>query len=570
MQKCFGAGLSALLVVLGTGRAFAAEYTLSPGVSQAEVAAQLDALKPGDTLTLLPGDYSGIDLDLRHSGGAGIAGTQAQPITIIGKADASGKRPHVIANTDAYQEAVRLRTGCAFITLKNLHLSAKGSDTQAGILIDSGVNDIVISDNLIEDVTGIGIQIQTQSDVHDILIENNEIHHTGTNTGDGNNGGQAFTAGGFSAGSATKNVHHIVLRRNLIHDTTGQEGDCLKFMYGVYASTMEDNVLYACPRGVSAQTENYGITSYGAGAAHYQNAGDANVIRRNLIVGSAAAQAGHSNVAIYAGPGTFVENNLILGSNQGIAARLEDEAPDMKNLRVVNNTVYDASDHAFSIRGCQKADASVVVTGNAFLAVQASGFGYRMPDPVGSMVAKANYFEGKDYAEAAPPVMIPLPAAASALFVNPSATLPGADFMLKAGSALIDAADGPTAPADDFDLAARPSGAGPDVGAYEWQADLSKHWALALAFKGGFGSGGVPGTGGATGAGGVTSGGAGGTSSAGTGGTKNDDGGSSSGCGCFVAGSSGSGTAWAFAAGLGALALLCFRRRRAGPNPAAR
>ena len=43
----------------------------------------------------------------------------------------------------------------------------------------------------------------------------------------------------------------LVLRQNLVHDTQGQEGDCAKFMYGVFASTMEDNVFYACPRGVA-------------------------------------------------------------------------------------------------------------------------------------------------------------------------------------------------------------------------------------------------------------------------------------------------------------------------------
>jgi hypothetical protein len=381
------ASLLSLSMLLVAAPAAATMYTLSPGVTQVEVAAQLDELAPGDTLTLMPGDYMGVNLDLMHADMSGIAGTATQPIVITGMADGSGNLPHVTADTDNFQEAARLRPGCAYITLENLDLSAVGSQTQAGIYVDPGVNNITITGNLIENVTGIGIQLQTQSDVHDFLIEHNAIYDTGTNTGDGNNGGQGFTAGGFDPTTATTNVYNLVVRGNLVHDNTGQEGDCIKLMYGVFASTIEDNVMYNCPRGVSGETENYGITSYGSGVGHYTNAADDNTVQRNLVLGSSATQAGHDNVAIYAGPGTLVVNNVIIDADQGIAARLEEEASVMRNLSVVNNTVYGATDNAFSIRGCQAADSSVIVTGNALFAVDAAGFGYRMPDPVGAMLS---------------------------------------------------------------------------------------------------------------------------------------------------------------------------------------
>jgi len=510
--------------------ASAADYTLSPGVAQSAVAKQIDALEPGDTLTLLPGEYDGIDLDLMHADMSGVAGTASKPITIRGKADAGGNLPHVVANTTHYQEAVRLRPGCAYLAIQSLHLSAKGTQTQAGIFIDSGVHDVQITDAVIEDVTGIGIQAHSQSDVHDLLIEHNDIHDTGTNTSDGNNGGQGFQAGGFDPTTATKNVYHLVVRRNLIHDITGQEGDCIGLLYGVYASTVEDNVLYDCPRGVSSETENYGIAVYGSGVGHYEDAADDNLVLRNLVLGTAAVLSGHDNVAIYAGPGVQVVNNLILQSNQGIAARLESEASVMRNLTVVNNTVYGATDNAFSIRGCQKADASVIVTGNALFAVGTAGFGYRMPDPLGNMIAKANYYEGQDYAEAAPPVMNHLAASDGAIFVTASMSVPGADFMLAAGSPLIDVADKGTAPANDFDLATRPVGAGPDVGAYERRPNLSNHWALALTFKGEFASGGTGSDGGVP----MKDGGSGDVGPGDDGGSGASPGKGSSGCGCRV------------------------------------
>ncbi len=516
-------------------------------MTQAEVAAKLAALMPGDTLTLLPGEYDGIDLDLMRADTSGVAGTAAAPITITGMADAMGNLPHVVADTDQYQEGLRLRAGCAYLVISNLHLSAKGSQTQAGINFDSGVNNVTLQGNVIEDVTGIGIQIQTQSDVHDILVEDNQIYDTGTNTSDGNNGGQGFTAGGFDATTATTDVYHLVVRHNLVHDNTGQEGDCIKFMYGVFAGTIEDNVMYNCPRGVSGETENYGITSYGSGVGHYPVAADDNIVQRNLVLGSAAVQSGHDNVAIYAGPGTQVVNNVIIASDQGIAARLESEATVMRNLTVINNTVLGATDNAFSIRGCQTADASVVVTGNALFAADAAGYGYRMPDPVGSMVATANYYEGLDYAEAAPPVMNQLTQPLSAIFTDPTTTVPGADLMPAAGSPLLAKADPGTAPPMDFDLTMRPAAA-PDVGAYQRTADLSGHWALALAFKGSSAMGGIPDAGGPGASG----------SSGGAGGSASGPGGSKSGCSCSLPGS----PTGAPGAAITGLALLAFLRRR--------
>jgi len=478
----------AVLVVLATlhlssPRAHAEEVAIDPSMSQAEVDSVVHALVAGDVLTVALGDYPGRELDLRTTGGAGLVGTQASPITIRGERGPSGERPHLIADTDAFQEAVRIRTGCAFIVLEGLHLSAVGADVQAGIYFDDGVHDITIRDSEISDVTGIGIQIQTRDDVHHVVVVDTEIHHTGTNTSSGSNGGQAFTAGGFTSDGATTGVHHLVLRHNLVHDTRGQEGDCAKFMYGVYASVMEDNVFYDCPRGV-AQDENYGITSYGSGVGHFTDAADDNVLRRNLLFRTEGTGANETNVAIYAGPGTVVENNLVVDADIGIAARLEDEANVMRNLRVVNNTVYGTSDHAFSIRGCAGADASVVVANNVFAAVRPGAFGYRMPDPLGAMRAEQNHVQGEDYGEASAPVVIAISAPLDALFASPGSIGADTDFMPLPGSALVDTGASMLAASDDFDVTARPSGAGPDVGAYELRADLASHAAIGPAFKG--------------------------------------------------------------------------------------
>jgi hypothetical protein len=331
---------------------------------------------------------------------------------------------------------------------------------------------------------------------------------------------------------------------------------------------MEDNVLYNCPRGV-AQAENYGVTSYGSGVGHYENAADNNIIRRNLLVGTAGTPPGEDNVAIYAGAGTTVENNLVITSNIGIAARLESEASALRNLRVVHNTVFGATDHAFSIRSTDSADSSVVVANNAFFTGNDTAYGYRWPEAIGGAVAEANYYTGLDYAEVSAPAMIRLAGTEASAFVALSSSVPGADFMPAAGGPLVDVGSAVAGTTEDFDLASRPAGAGPDVGAYEQRGDLSDHWAITLDLKGSSGTGGFgagPGTG-ASGAG-VPAGGSG-TGAQGTGAqgaigvepggdVASDD---SGGCGCRVRvdGRAGSG----LSIGL-ALAALSARRRGRG------
>jgi hypothetical protein len=172
------------------------------------VAAVIDMLMPGDSLTLMPGTYDGVDLDLLHANMTGVAGTAAAHITITGMPDGMGNLPTIVADTSNFQEAMRLRPGCAYLDVSNLHLTHKGDNTQAGIFVDSGVHDITVKYCIIDHVTGIGIQLQTESDVHDFLIEHNAIY----DTADGNNGGQAFTAGGFDATTATTNVYHLPSR----------------------------------------------------------------------------------------------------------------------------------------------------------------------------------------------------------------------------------------------------------------------------------------------------------------------------------------------------------------------
>ena len=111
----------AMALTAGTTSALAADVPIDPAMSQSAIDAAIASLAPGDTLLVAPGDYQGITLSLT------LTGTVDAPITIRG----DGGRPRIIANADAYQEAVRIHPGSAYLVLESLQLTMTGTDVQA-------------------------------------------------------------------------------------------------------------------------------------------------------------------------------------------------------------------------------------------------------------------------------------------------------------------------------------------------------------------------------------------------------------------------------------------------------
>ena len=92
-----------LALLLYTSAIEAASMSIAPGQLQSQVAAAIAQLGPGDTLTVTPGSYTGISLDMANSvgGSVGIAGTAANPITITGQISGN-VRPLLQANTAGF------------------------------------------------------------------------------------------------------------------------------------------------------------------------------------------------------------------------------------------------------------------------------------------------------------------------------------------------------------------------------------------------------------------------------------------------------------------------------------
>jgi len=181
--------------------------------------------------------------------------------------------------------------------------------------------------------------------------------------------------------------------------------------------------------------------------------------------------------------GTIAENNLILNTNHGIAVRLEG-ASSWKNTRVIHNTVYGATDTAFSINGLNTGIADTLIISNNVFSVGGSGtaYGYHWypEDAVGGTV-KNNYFDGLDYGSSL--TISQMRRINGTVFVEPSISLP-ADFT-PVGD-LRDGGDSANSLTDDFDNNARPSGSAPDVGCYE--AGSGPHWDIQKSFKDSSGS----------------------------------------------------------------------------------
>ncbi len=448
--------------------AWAVILYVNPSATQAEVDGKVASLAPGDELVFASGDYSGITLQLQ------LQGTAQAPITIRGAFP--GPRPRIIANADLFQEPVRFLSGSSHVIIEQLHLTMTGSLTQSGVRFDDDVHDVTIRCNEISDINGIGIDLELKNDVHDILFEDNHVHHTGMNVSDPNNAGSGFSAGAFSGSTSVTGVHDLVLRGNVVHDTQGQDGNCMRFLYGVYDSIMQDNVVYACPRGATG-TSPYALLSVGTGAAWSGDLTQNNILRRNLVVDSIGPVPGTSYVAIYAGSGTTVANNVVVNADHGIVAR--PEGVPMRNLRVNHNTVYGAEEEAFSMIA-DGADSTVIVANNVFLTSSPAAFGYRFLANGGVPVIESNYYTGSDLAELPASAMAVLTASLAETFVNASGSIPGADFMPLPTGPLVDVGSNVVSATKDFDQAPRPFGSARDIGAYEWRTDLSDHRALDL------------------------------------------------------------------------------------------
>ncbi len=405
-----------LLLLLATALpAHAADYWVknggndgADGLSVATAWATLnhaaDEVDPGDTVHVLDGSYQGFYLER--------SGTPGNPITF--QADGSDVRitsdngttpdginlegaSHVVI--DGFIVNDRTRTGiravlAEFVTIRNCRA---GNNGRWGIL------------------TGF---------VDDVLIEDNEMHHS------------QLEHGIYVSNSGDRPV----IRRNHSHDNHGNgihmNGDVSEGGDGVISGALvEGNVVHGNGVGGGSGINMDGVTT--------------SVIRNNLLYDNHAS--GISAYRIDGGSGSngnLIANNTIVQASDGRwAVNIRDGST---GNTVVNNILWNL--HA------SRGAISIDIASRPGFASDYNAVISRFSTNAGSTVIDLAAWQALGY-DASSFVATP-----AELFLTP-----GTDFHLRADAPALDAGTAIDAPSTDLDGNPRPVGAGVDIGAYELQ-----------------------------------------------------------------------------------------------------
>ena len=255
-------------------------------------------LHPGDTLILDDGTYP-----LSSYFELALAGTSAQPITIVAKA---GARP-AIRYADASQNIVNI-VHASFLTLDGIEFSG-GS---RGLRFIGG-SDITLRNCLVHGTAANAIAANDSGeDYARFQFIHNEIHHTGVT-------GEGFYLG---CNGDLCRIHDSVIANNYIHDLQGAsadyQGDGIEIKKGSYANIVRDNVIH--------DTHYPGITMYDVNGH-----GAPNIIERNLIWNS-------DDSGIQVTADAIVRNNIVLGATNNAFFSNNIDGGSANNLIIVNNT----------------------------------------------------------------------------------------------------------------------------------------------------------------------------------------------------------------------------------------
>ena len=254
---------SLFLAVIGCFGVFSKVEAASSRVTTATaLTAAVAAVKPGDTITLAPGEYKISYLNLKNK-----SGTAAAWITIKGENGA------IIKGTASDSNIIELENS-NYIRLENLEITAGSlAKSIAGVrLAGAKTTNIELKKLNIHDVTGNGVsvfatdasniklinsQISYCADsgvywgypgkyvVHDSEISDNYIHHSPKDSNNNYHYGIQIKGGDYK----------INISRNIIHDAGSNLGSSLAVYYGRKAlkgdssadmSTISDNIIWNC------------------------------------------------------------------------------------------------------------------------------------------------------------------------------------------------------------------------------------------------------------------------------------------------------------------------------------
>ncbi len=272
-----------------------------------------NSLQPGDRLVLRSGTYSQVcrrRISDRH-------GTAEHPIVITSAPGETAvlTRPEGPGHQYAQND---LEVGdSSYLVIRGLEL--RGGST--GLRFVGTNRNIVLEDNEIHDLANNAIAMNS-GDTEGFIIRRNHIHHTGLLARSaGTTEGEGMYVGCHDGDCIASN--HLI-EGNYIHHLRGTSAggnDGIEIKVGSYGIVVRNNVIHHTDIG----TRYPCIFVYGGGAA------------RNVVEGNAMWNCGE---AIQVVSDATIRNNIISGSDVGVTSAPHERVKEMKNVAIVNNTIY--------------------------------------------------------------------------------------------------------------------------------------------------------------------------------------------------------------------------------------
>jgi hypothetical protein len=404
-----------------------------------------NGLKPGDVLILHGGTYT---QTCRRA--ITVNGTAGSPITIRA---ADSETPIVTrpqpADFNYDQNNIEI-INSSFLVIRGLHF--KGGDGGVSFV---GGHHITFEANEIYETSNNALRMNS-GNTDAFIIRGNHIHHTGLLAASvGTTEGEGMYVG---CNNATCIASNHLIESNYIHHTraTSDGGnDGIEIKVGSFGNTVRNNVIHDTTSGKQFPC----IFVYGGGSA------------LNVVEGNAMWSCGE---AIQVVSDAIVRNNLILNSGTGITAAPHAQVPQLRNVTIVNNTVYGHSNCLF-VRW--SGGSNMTLANNALYcpgmtAVNRTGL-------TGATIAVgSNYVEGGMSGAAIDGSRFVTGGSSASVFTSPAQL----DFWPPPASILIGRADASFAAALDFNERVRMSPF--DVGAYETDGlATNPGWKVGPGFK---------------------------------------------------------------------------------------
>ena len=410
----------------------------------------VNTLLPGDLLVLHGGIYSQTCRRLI----TGRNGTADAPIIVEA---APGERP-VLTRPDnaahSYPENNIEIENSSYLIIRGLGF--RGGDL--GVRFMGAINHITFEDNEVYE-TGANALALNSGNSDSMVLRRNHIHHTGLDTSSSTTGEGMY----LGCNDNTCRITNSLIEGNYIHhlrSTNSGGNDGIEVKVGSYGNVIRDNVIHDTTIG----TRYPCIFVYGGGPG------------LNIVEGNAVWSCGEG---IYAVADATVRNNIIFSSDVGISSYPHVQVSQMRNLNIVNNTIYGNGECLYarwnSVTNAVLANNAIYCPGTT--AVDASGFSNVQ------VVIRNNYIEGNLAGASIDNQTFFAGGTAATSFIDPET----ANLWPQATSVLLGKGALAYSPAIDFNNTSRMDPI--DVGAYETNGlPTNPGWRIQQGFKGTAGS----------------------------------------------------------------------------------